>query len=73
MGRILVVGGEASNGTFDQVEAYDPKSNSWSSYARMPTARHGLGAVALGRRLYVISGGPRPGASASAVNEIFEP
>jgi hypothetical protein len=26
-----------------------------------------------GRKLYVISGGPRPGASTSAVNEILEP
>jgi hypothetical protein len=34
---------------------------SCSSYARMPTARHGLGAIALGHKLYVISGGSRPG------------
>jgi N-acetylneuraminic acid mutarotase len=67
--RILVVGGEAPNGTFDKVEGYDAKSNSWSSFARMPTARHGVGAIALGRKLYVISGGPRPGASASAVRD----
>jgi hypothetical protein len=55
------------------VEGYNAKSNSWSSYARLPTARHGPGAVALGSKLYVISGGPKPGASASAVNEILEP
>ena len=38
-------GGEAPSGTFNQVEAYDPGGNSWSAYARMPTARHGLGAA----------------------------
>src|SRR5262245_20345517 len=41
--------------------------------ARMPTARHGLGAAAVAGRIYVISGGPTPGASASAANEIFVP
>jgi hypothetical protein len=39
----------------------------------MPTARHGLGAAVVGGRLYVISGGPTPGGSASDVNEIFIP
>jgi hypothetical protein len=39
----------------------------------MPTARHGLGAAVVGGRLFVISGGPTPGASASAANEIFAP
>jgi hypothetical protein len=72
-GRMFVFGGEAPAGTFDQAEAYDAKSNGWSSYARMPTARHGLGAAAVAGRIYVISGGPTPGASASAANEIFVP
>jgi hypothetical protein len=39
----------------------------------MPTARHGLGAAVFGRSIYVISGGPKPGASFSSVNEIFTP
>ena len=72
-GRMFVFGGEASAGTFNQVEAYDAGSNGWSSHARMPTARHGLGAGAVAGRIYVISGGPTPGASASAANEIFVP
>jgi N-acetylneuraminic acid mutarotase len=72
-GRIVIVGGEAPSGTFNQVEAYDPKSNAWIAYARMPTARHGLGAAVVGGRMYVISGGPTPGASSSAANEIFTP
>ena len=70
---MVVFGGEAPAGTFNQVEAYDARSNSWSSLARMPTARHGLGAAAVAGRIYVISGGPTPGASASAANEIFVP
>jgi hypothetical protein len=39
----------------------------------MPTARHGLGAAALGQSIYVIAGGPKPGASFSSVNEVFMP
>jgi len=72
-GRIIVVGGESTSGTFDQVEAYDPGRDGWSSHASMPTARHGLGAAVVGGRIYVIAGGPTPGGSASPANEIFEP
>jgi len=39
----------------------------------MPTPRHGLAAVAVGDRIYVISGGPRPGGSFSNANEVFLP
>jgi hypothetical protein len=44
--------------TFSQVEAYNPRNNSWSSHMRMPTSRHGLGAAPVAGRIYVISGGP---------------
>jgi N-acetylneuraminic acid mutarotase len=72
-GRIFVFGGEARSGTFSEVEAYDPESNGWSRFVRMPTARHGLGAVVVGRRIYVIAGGPTPGGSASSAVDIFTP
>jgi N-acetylneuraminic acid mutarotase len=72
-GRVFVFGGEAPAGTFNQAEAYDPKSNSWNGHAPMPTTRHGLGAAAAARRIYVISGGPTPGDSVSTANEIFVP
>jgi hypothetical protein len=39
----------------------------------MPTARHGLGSAVVGGRMFAISGGPTPGASASTANEIFTP
>jgi hypothetical protein len=39
----------------------------------MPTARHGLGAAIVGNSIYVISGGPKPGATFSSVNEVFTP
>jgi hypothetical protein len=63
----------APAGTFNQVEAYDARSNGWGSHPPMPTARHGLGAVAVGGKIYVVSGGPASGDSVSAANEIFVP
>jgi N-acetylneuraminic acid mutarotase len=72
-GRIFVFGGEATSGTFDEVESYDPQNGTWRAHAKMPSARHGLGAAAATGRIYVISGGRKPGGSASSVNEIFTP
>lgn len=71
--QILVFGGESPQGTFNEVEAYDPRFDRWSTLAPMPTARHGLGAAALEGRVYVVSGGPTPGGSYSAANEIYTP
>ena len=72
-GKILIFGGEATDGTFDAAEVYDPQADSWTSTTPLPTARHGLGAAAVEGRVYVIAGGPTPGGSVSALNEIFTP
>jgi hypothetical protein len=37
----------------------------------MPTARHGIAVEVVGDRIYIIGGGPEPGASVTNVNEIF--
>ena len=71
--RIVVVGGEGTAGTFEEVEAYDPERDGWTSYAPMPTARHGLGAAVVDGRMHIIAGGPTTGGSASAANEILKP
>lgn len=56
-----------------QTEAYDPVTDRWTAMAPIPTARHGLGAAAVGGKIYVIGGGIRPGASKSGLNEVFDP
>jgi N-acetylneuraminic acid mutarotase len=71
--RIFIFGGEAPEGTFNQVESYDPRTNRWSAYAPMPTSRHGLGAAAFNGAIYVIGGGPQPGGSFSNANEALTP
>ena len=72
-GRIFVFGGEATTGTFDEVESYDPKNGRWRAHAKMPSARHGLGTAAVTGRIFVFSGGRTPGGSVSSANEIFTP
>ncbi len=37
----------------------------------MPTARHGSAAASVGDKIFAIGGGPQPGGSAIAQNEIF--
>ena len=66
-------GGESPSGTFNQTESYGPAKNEWRSWTPMPTARHGLGAAVLGKKVYVLSGGPTPGGSYSSANEVFTP
>ena len=41
---------------FDDNEAYDPKTNTWRKLAALPSARHGIGAVAVGNTLYFLGG-----------------
>ena len=80
-GRISVLGGEGwiddFGGVFRTHEIYDPKTNSWSRAARMPTPRHGFAAAAIGGRIYAVSGVNNAGGAGSqsivAVNEVFEP
>lgn len=62
--KILLIGGEGGGHTFSTVEGYDTESNSWSRFAQMPTARHGIeGAVCKGD-VYVAGGGTQQGGDA---------
>jgi N-acetylneuraminic acid mutarotase len=74
-GRIHTFGGEGNtaspNGVFDNHESYDPATNRWTVEQPMPTPRHGLAAVALGGRIYVIGGGPKQGLAQTAVVEVW--
>lgn len=59
-GEIFVLGGEGNTavetGVFDDVEAYDPEADSWRVLLPMAAPRHGMGAAAIGRRIYVPGG-----------------
>ena len=67
-GRIVVFGGEQlgpGGTTIAEVELFDPRTGRWRSLPDMRTPRHGLGGVALGRRVFAIEGGTNPGLSFS--------
>jgi N-acetylneuraminic acid mutarotase len=68
---IYVFGSEEHSKTFNNNEKYDVINNRWSIEPPMPTAHHGLAAVDIGNKIYVVGGGPEPGLSVINVNEIF--
>lgn len=60
-GEIYVVGGYGGSGptggSFPDMAAYDPASNSWTPQASMTDARMGLAAAVLNGTIYAIGGG----------------
>jgi hypothetical protein len=70
-GWIVAVGGEART-TFREVEAFDTVSGTWLTLPGLPTPRHGLGVVTVGRTLYVLAGGPQPGLHVAATAEAID-
>jgi N-acetylneuraminic acid mutarotase len=59
-GLILYHGGECKNpmtrATFDEFEAYDPRTDSWKTLAKAPTGLHAHAAAAIGNTAYFIGG-----------------
>lgn len=74
-GCLYVFGGEGNasrpDGVFPQNEAYDPRSNTWEALAPMPTPRHGIGAVAMGDRIFIPGGATAQGFGATAAHEVY--
>jgi N-acetylneuraminic acid mutarotase len=70
-GLLLYFGGECKKldptskfgggDTFDDSEAYDPKSNSWLTLTKLPSGRHAYGAAAVGSAAYFPGGTLRCG------------
>lgn len=76
-GCLYVFGGEGNasrpDGVFAQNEAYDPRRDTWEPFAPMPTPRHGIGAAAVGERIFIAGGAGVQGLGISAAHEIFTP
>ena len=82
-GKLYVFGGCGRNsegnhdcrvGTTNVLEAYDPRTDSWSTKAPMPTARSAVTAAVIGGKLYVTGGrGPCPPCPPYQVLEIYDP
>lgn len=70
--RLYAIGGETAAGLSDQVTVYDPRSNSWQTAARKPTAVANAAAVWLNDRIYVAGGTLSGGQTTNAV-EVYDP
>jgi N-acetylneuraminic acid mutarotase len=60
-GLLFFAGGECrtvngSRGSFNENEAYDPKSDKWRKLAALPVGRHGFAAASVGNTLYFLGG-----------------
>lgn len=78
-GCLFVIGGEGNyadpRGLSDENEAYDPRTDSWTSLARMPTPTHGLvGAAFVNGRIHLPGGSVTQGtATASSLHWLYRP
>jgi uncharacterized repeat protein (TIGR01451 family) len=67
-GKIYVFGGFVTGG---EAYEYTPQTDTWSRKAPMPTPRHGLAAVALNGKVYVLGGSN--GSAATGALEVYDP
>lgn len=72
-GLIVFAGGECRPGgrpggplTFDDVDAYDPQSNTWTPLASLPEGRHAFAAATVGDVAYFAGGSTTCGGGTSA-------
>ncbi len=76
-GRLYVFGGEGNSadatGVFAETESYNPAEDRWNTHPPMHTPRHGTGAAAVGRTIYVPGGADVEGFGAVAVTEALTP
>ena len=71
--RIYVFGGEGNpataTGVFEENESFDIVSGTWRTAEPMAVPRHGIGAVAIGNRIYIPAGAPVQGFGTSNVHD----
>ncbi|KAK3297783.1 uncharacterized protein B0H64DRAFT_473845 [Chaetomium fimeti] len=77
-GKVYVFGGEGnpvegSEGVFDQVEAYDTKTDTWEKLGKMEVPRHGTYAAALGGGVYIPGGGIKLGGAPVDTFNVYYP
>ena len=79
-GRIYVAGGEQQDlrmfAAFRAFEAFDPKTQTWTSMPVMPTPRHGFAAAFIGNGFHVVSGETQAAGTgvsgATTAHDVFE-
>ena len=73
--RIYVFGGEGNRatptGVFAEAEVYDVATNTWSRELDMALPRHGIGAAAIGSRIYIPAGSPLEGFGTTSAHDML--
>jgi N-acetylneuraminic acid mutarotase len=78
-GCLYVIGGEGNDadprGIFEQVEAYDPRTDTWATLTPMPIPTHGLtGAALVDGRIHVPGGAvTRGGDTGTTLHQVYTP
>ncbi|KAF1988983.1 galactose oxidase [Aulographum hederae CBS 113979] len=62
---------ETASGVWPQTEGYDVVRNRWMKFKDMDVPRHGTGAVAVGKRIYISGGGLTIGGDPSNYSSYF--
>jgi len=77
---IYAIGGRTGTTPFDPIplninQVYDPVADTWAALTPMPTARSGVGAVAVGGLIYVFGGWSLVGSTPTLQNlvEVYDP
>lgn len=77
MGHIVTMGGQSGGGggidSFDDVNVYDPVTDTWTEFPPMNHGRHGFGAGVYEDGIYVFHGSPQQGVDATAKADVLEP
>jgi N-acetylneuraminic acid mutarotase len=77
-GQFYTFGGEGNKasplGIYDEVEAYNPATDSWTRFEPMAHPRHSISVAAVGSRIYISGGVPHAGGKGVVSTvEAFEP
>jgi N-acetylneuraminic acid mutarotase len=71
--KIWVMGGQDGMRTYDDVDEYTPATDTWTQLPPLLSPRHGFGSASWDDVVYVVEGGPEPGASFTGSIEAYDP
>ncbi len=72
-GEFMIMGGESDTEVFDDVQVYNPATDTWRTEKPMTTARHGVYPTLFEGRIHVLGGGLVSGFGFSTVSEVLSP
>ena len=71
--KIYIIGGTSGPDVFDNVEVYDPSTDSWESKSPLPDTRWGHSSDTVGGKIYVMGGCLTIAGDATNTIEVYDP